>query len=107
MKLIHSDGEIIDDQTVSGVGTYFILYMGLLALATLLISPDGFNLETNFSAAVSCMNNVGPGLAGVGAVQNYSGYSDFSKFVLTLTMLTGRLEIYPMIVLFFPSAWKR
>ena len=107
VKLIHADGEIIDDRTVSSVGTYFILYMGLLALATLLISPDGFSFETNFSAAVSCMNNVGPGLGGVGAVQNYGAYSGFSKLVLTLTMLIGRLEIYPMLVLFFPSAWKR
>lgn len=107
VRLIHSEGEIVDDQTVHSVSAYFLVYFLILAAATLLIAVDGFGFETNFSAAVSCMNNVGPGLAGVGAVRNYAAYSDFSKLVLTLTMLAGRLEIYPIAVLFFPSVWKR
>ena len=107
VRLIHSDGEIMDDKTVSSVSAYFIIYAGLIALTTLLISVDGFSLETNFTAVVSCINNVGPGMDAVGAVQNYAGFSWFSKLVLTLAMLTGRLEIFPMLALFFPSLWKK
>lgn len=107
VRLIHSDGELVDDRTVQTVSAYALLYALILAAATLLITVDGFDFETNFSAAVSCINNVGPGLAGVGAVENYGMYSNFSKLVLTLVMLTGRLELYPMIVLFFPSVWKK
>lgn len=107
VRLVHSDGELVDDRTVQTVSAYALLYALILAAATLLITVDGFDFETNFSAAVSCINNVGPGLAGVGAVENYGMYSDFSKLVLTLVMLTGRLELYPMIVLFFPSVWKK
>ncbi|MBR1659483.1 MAG: TrkH family potassium uptake protein [Oscillospiraceae bacterium] len=107
VRLIHNDGEIVDDRTVASVSAYILLYCVLIAGAAFLISVDGFSLETNFSAALSCMSNVGPGMDAVGAVQNYGGFSNFSKLVLTLTMLTGRLEIYPMLVLFFPSVWKR
>ena len=106
VRLIHMDGEVLDEDTVSGVGTYFLLYFAIIAVTTVLISVDGFNFESNFTAAVTCMNNVGPGLGAVGAVMNYSGFSAFSKIVLSLVMLIGRLEIYPMLVLFFPSAWK-
>ena len=107
VRLIHQDDEIVDDATVSSVSAYFLVYFLILAGSTLLISIDGHSLETNFTAAVSCMNNVGPGMAGVGATQNYAAFSGFSKIVLTLTMLIGRLEIYPMLALFIPSAWKR
>ncbi len=107
VHLIHSDGEIVDDRTVQTVGAYFAVYCAIVAAATVMVSVDGFSFETNFSAAVSCMNNVGPGLGAVGAVENYGGFSNFSKLVLTLTMLIGRLEIYPMLVLFFPSVWKK
>ena len=106
VRLIHMDGEVLDDETVNGVGTYFLLYFAMIALTTVLISVDGFSFESNFTAAVTCMNNVGPGLGAVGAVMNYGGFSDFSKIILSLVMLIGRLEIYPMLVLFFPSAWK-
>lgn len=107
VRLIHSDGEIVDDPTVHAVSAYFVVYCLVLAAATLIVSADGFSFESSFSAAVSCMNNVGPGLGAVGAVQNYGGFSDFSKLALTVTMLVGRLEIYPILVLFFPSLWKK
>ena len=107
VRLIHQEGEIVDDKTVASVSAYALAYFLLIALAALLISPDGFSLETNFTAALSCMSNVGPGMDAVGAVRNYSGFSNFSKLVLTVTMLTGRLEIYPMLALFFPSSWKK
>ena len=107
VRLIHNDGEIVDDKTVAGVSAYILLYFLLIGAATFLISVDGRNMETNFTAALSCMSNVGPGMDGVGAVCNYADFSNFSKLVLTLTMLTGRLEIYPMLALAFPSVWKK
>ncbi|MBR1497825.1 MAG: TrkH family potassium uptake protein [Oscillospiraceae bacterium] len=107
VRLIHNEGEIVDDKTVAGVSAYILLYFLLIGAAAFLISVDGRSMETNFTAALSCMSNVGPGMDGVGAVQNYGDFSNFSKLVLTLTMLTGRLEIYPMLVLVFPSVWKK
>lgn len=106
VRLVYMDGEVLDDETVNSVGTYFLIYFAVIALTTILISVDGFNFESNFTAAVTCMNNVGPGLGAVGAVMNYGGFSAFSKIVLSFVMLIGRLEIYPMLVLFMPAAWK-
>ena len=107
VRLIHNEGEIVDDKTVASVSAYILLYFLLIGAAAFFISVDGRSMETNFTAALSCMSNVGPGMDGVGAVQNYGDFSNFSKLVLTLTMLTGRLEIYPMLVLVFPSVWKK
>ena len=107
VKMVYLNGDIIEDDTVNSVSNYYLIYFLVLAVSTLLITVDGFSMETNFTAAVSCLNNVGPGMDGVGAVMNYSGYSWFSKIVLSLTMLIGRLEIYPMLVLMFPQVWKK
>lgn len=107
VRLVHMDGEIVDEPTVRAVDGYILVYFLTIAAAGFLISVDGYSFESNFSAALSCMSNVGPGLGAVGAVQNYAGYSDFSKLVLTLTMLIGRLEIYPMLALVTPSVWKK
>lgn len=107
VKLIHMDGEVLDDETVDSVNAYMMIYFIIIAACTLLISVDGFSLETNFSAAVSCVNNIGPGLASVGPAMNFSAYSWFSKVVLTLAMLIGRLEIYPILLLFVPSVWRK
>ena len=71
------------------------------------MSLDGFDFETNFSAVAATYNNIGPGLSGVGPMSNFAGYSLLSKIVLTLDMLIGRLEIFPILVLFAPSTWKR
>ena len=105
--LVHMDGEIVDDPTVHAVGGYILIYFLTILVSGLLISVDGFSFETNFSAALSCMSNVGPGLGGVGAVENYSGFSNFSKLILTVTMLIGRLEIYPMLALVFPTGRRK
>ncbi|MBQ9413013.1 MAG: TrkH family potassium uptake protein [Oscillospiraceae bacterium] len=107
VSLIHSEGEIVDDKTVQTVGAYILTYFLITLAAGFLVSVDGFSMETNFTAALSCMSNVGPGMDAVGAVQNYGGFSNFSKFILTITMLIGRLEIYPMLALFSPASWKR
>ena len=73
----------------------------------LAISIDGFDLESNITAVLACINNIGPGLGAVGPMGNYGGYSYFSKIVLSLNMLLGRLEIIPMIILFSPTTWKK
>ena len=80
----------------------------MVLLGTLLVSLEGtYDLETNFSAALTCMSNVGPGLGAVGPVEDFTGYSPFSKVVLSLLMLAGRLEIFPMLALFHPAIWKK
>lgn len=107
VKMLYLDGDILDEDTVTSVSNYYLLYFLSLAAATLFITVDGFSMETNFTAAVSCLNNVGPGMDGVGAVMNYGAYSWFSKIVLSFTMLIGRLEIYPILVLAFPQIWKK
>ena len=80
--------------------------MALLFFVTFVISFDGFDLVTNFTATLSFISNVGPGLNVVGPTGNFAGFSNFSKFVLSLTMITGRLELFPMIALFAPRTWR-
>lgn len=73
----------------------------------LLVSLDNFDFETNFTAVAATLNNIGPGLAGVGPTQNFSAYAPFSKLVLIFDMLAGRLELLPMLILFYPKTWNR
>ncbi len=101
------DGKQLDEPTLSGVNTYFALYISCIAAVFLILSFEPFGFETNFSAAVSCFNNIGPGLGAVGPMSNYDGYSVLSKYVLSFAMLLGRLEIYPLLLTFLPATWKR
>lgn len=73
----------------------------------MLISFEGFGFETHFTSVLTCINNVGPGLAKVGPAENFTDYSVFSKILLSLNMLVGRLEILPMLVFFTPTVWKK
>ena len=107
LKLLHMDGEVIDDDTAASVNSYMMLYFIIIALVTLLVSFDGESLETTFTAVVSCVNNIGPGLDAVGPASNFSLFSPVSKLVLTVSMLIGRLEIYPILILMSPSIWKK
>lgn len=98
------------DETIDGVTSYSLVYMLLLFLIVLLLSfdtrlPSSSALETNITAAVSCFNNVGPGLSLVGPAENYAFYSHFSKIVLSFAMLLGRLEIYPILLTLSPMFW--
>lgn len=99
------DGKPVDKNTIQRVSTYFLLYIFIIVAVFLLISFEPFGFETNLSAAVSCFNNVGPGFAVVGPAGNYSAYSDFSTIILSIAMLLGRLEIFPLILAFNPSNW--
>lgn len=107
VKLVKVDGKRVDEQTLSGVTTYFAIYMMCILGVFIVLSIEPFSMETNFSAAVSCFNNIGPGLAGVGPASNYAAYSGFSKLLLSLAMLMGRLEIFPLILGLNPMVWKK
>lgn len=104
---VRLDREVLPEETIRGAANYLALYIGILGLSILLISVDGFNIETNLTATLSCVNNIGPAMGEITPMGNYNGYSAFSKIVLSLDMLLGRLEITPMIVLFSPAAWRR
>ena len=107
VRLVHMDGEVLSEDTVNSVSAYMLIYFLIMAVAVLLVSLDGPDLETNFTAVVSCMNNIGPGLGAVGPTMNYACYSGGAKIVLLLSMLIGRLEIYPMLLLFIPYVWRK
>ncbi len=105
VSAVKVDGKTVDQNTISGVSAYFALYFFLIFGTFLLISVEPFDMETNLSAAVSCVNNVGPGFAVVGPMGGYSDYSDFSTIILTVAMLFGRLEIYPLLLALSPRSW--
>ena len=100
-------GKTVDSDIIAGVTNYFFIFIILFAIALLLVSLDGFDLVTNFTAVATAIGNVGPGLAVVGPMGNLADYSAFSKIIFSITMLFGRLEIYPMLILFAPTFWKR
>lgn len=103
--IVRFDGKRIDDKTLDNVSAYFALYVGCFVAAILLISFEPFGFESNVSAVAACINNVGPGFAAVGPTACYAGYSWFSKLILSMAMLIGRLEIYPIILALMPSTW--
>lgn len=107
VRVVRCDGEAVDHSVVTGVSSYFGIYMLIMAFSTLFVSFDGKDPVTTFTSVVACLNNIGPGLAEVGPTGNFSGFSDFAKLVLSFDMLAGRLEIFPMLVLFSPSMWRR
>jgi len=108
VKKITMDHRPVSHEVVRSVTAYFIAYIAVFALSTLLVSFNvGIDFTTNFSAVASTLNNVGPGLSAVGPMGNFSVYNDFSKFVFIFDMLAGRLEIFPMLILFAPITWKK
>lgn len=107
VRTIHLNGKIVDDVSAYRIVVYFTLYLSVIAAGFLLISFEPFDFETNFSAVLACMSNIGPGFGMVGPASNFSAYSDFSKLVLSIIMLIGRLEIYPILILFAPVRSKR
>ncbi len=104
---VKMDGETIPHENVRNINVFLAIYFFMIALSTLLISVDNFDLTTNLSAAVTTINNVGPGFEIVGPTRNFSEFSDFSKIILSINMLIGRLEIFPMLILFSPVTWKK
>ena len=99
--------ERVAEGTVSSVSVFFFAYIAILLLCTAVVSLDEVDFTTAFSAALTTISNVGPGFVLVGPTCNFAFLSSLSKVVLTITMLLGRLEIMPLLVLLFPSVWKK
>ena len=104
---VRMDGEVVPNETIHIASGYLAIYLFITLVSLLLISFDGYSLETNITATISCVNNVGPVLGSITPFGNFGDYSVFSKIVFSLDMLFGRLEIIPMIILFSPSTWLK
>ena len=107
VSTVRLDGKRVEAQTVRDVGVFFIAYMFIIAVMTLLISLDGFGFATTFSAVTACMGNIGPGLGAVGPMGNFADFPLASKLLLSLTMLLGRLEIFPLVLFFTPVLYEK
>lgn len=101
------NGKPLEHETLRGVNVFFVAYMLIFATSLLLISIDNLGFTSNFTAVVATLSNIGPGLEAVGPMANFSVYSPFSTFILSLAMIIGRLEIFPMLVLLSRHTWKR
>ena len=101
------NGRRVDEETLSGVMAFFFFWMLIIAVSVLIVSLDGKDLVTSTTAVLATVNNVGPGLGAVGPTGNFADFSALSKTVMSLCMLIGRLEVYPIMLLCFPSFWKR
>ena len=101
------DGEPVEEETVNLVHRYMMAYIMIYAISVLLVSIEGFSLETSVSAVASCLNNIGPGLGAVGPMQSFSIFSSPVKLLLSLDMLLGRLELFPVLMLFTPAIWTK
>ncbi len=104
---VRFEGKVVEESTLRSVGTYFAIYMVCFVTVFLLVSLEPFSIETNITAATSCFNNIGPGFDMVGPLNNFSIYNNFSTAVLSIAMLLGRLEIFPIIIAFSPTTWIR
>lgn len=104
---IKMNGRIIEHETIRGVNVFMAAYLSIFLISVLSVSLDNLDFTTNFSAVAATINNIGPGFAKVGPMCNFDVYSVFSKLVLTLDMLIGRLEIFPILILFSPYTWKK
>lgn len=107
VNLVKSDDKTIDIETVHGVHSYLIIYLGLIVVSLLLISLNNYDFATSFSSVVTCINNIGPGISKIGPMDNFAFFSDFSKYILSIDMLLGRLECIPLIMLLSPSLWRK
>ena len=107
VNVVRLDKMPVDPATLSSVRVYFTIYTLILIFSVLLLSLDGFDFTTNMAAELACFNNIGPGIGLVGPMSNFSGFSPFSKVLLSVNMLLGRLEIFPMLVLFTPGVWRK
>lgn len=104
---VRAEGHVVSWETLQGVNVFLWTYSAIAVISFLILSLDNFSLETNLTAVLACLNNIGPGLDMVGPVSNYAMFSALSKLVLSLDMLLGRLEIFPILILFSPRTWQR
>lgn len=103
---IKIEGKPVDHDVVRSINVYLITFLMVFSASVLLLSLEGYNFVTNFTAVAATINNIGPGLELVGPTKNYSFFSSFSKLILIFDMLAGRLELFPLLLLFHPALWK-
>ena len=106
VHVVKLDGQVVEDRTLRKTHIFFAAYLLILALGVLFVSFDNFSFTTTITSVIACLSNIGPGLDAVGPMGNFSIFSDFSKLVLSLCMILGRIEIFPVLVLFSRSAWR-
>ena len=104
---VRMDGKLLNHETIRTTNVFMGAYFFIFVVSFLLISLDGFDMVTNFTAIAATLNNIGPGLAQVGPMMNFGSYSNPAKLVMIFDMLAGRLEIFPMLVLFLPDTWRK
>ena len=107
IKKITLDSRPVDREVIRSVNAYMVCYITTFFVSVFLLSFNNYDFTTNFTATIATINNIGPGLNLVGPAQNYAFFSPFSKLVLIFNMLAGRLELFPVLVLFAPSTWKK
>ncbi|MSS82965.1 TrkH family potassium uptake protein [Acidaminococcus fermentans] len=107
VQRMRMDGKTVDSKMLNSIYIFLTTYFLIFFLSVLAVSLDGFNFETNFTAVAATLNNIGPGLAGVGPTRNFYAYSHLSKLILIFDMLAGRLELLPMLILFYPRTWTK
>ena len=109
VEVVRMGGRTVSETVLDNTNAYTAAYVVIIVISFLLISVDPFvtGVDTGLSAVLACFNNIGPGLAAVGPTCNYAGFSLFSKIILSLDMLAGRLEIFPMLILLSRSTWRR
>ena len=107
VQVVRNNGGVVDEKVLANANAYLSAYVVILFLSFLIVSLDNFSVGTNFTAVLACFNNIGPGLEAVGPTCNFSAYSTLSKLVLCFDMLAGRLEIFPILVLFTRNTWRR
>ena len=103
VKIIKIESKPVEHQVIRSINTFLVAYLVIFVLSTVIVSLDNFDFTTNFTAVAATFNNIGPGLGAVGP----TGFSAMSKWVMMFDMLAGRLEVFPMLLLFAPSTWKK
>ncbi len=107
IRKVRLEGKAVEHHTIRSVNTYLVAYILIFVGSLLIISIDNFDSITNFTSVAATLNNIGPGLAKVGATGNYSAFSDLSKYVFCFDMLAGRLELFPLLLLFSRRTWVK
>ena len=104
---VRMNGKKVSHSVTRNVSVYLIVYVLIIVSATMLISLNGFDFVTNFTSVLATLNNTGPGFSMVGSAGNYAQFSLFSKIVFCFNMIAGRLELYPLLIIFMPRAWRK
>ncbi|MBQ9765113.1 MAG: TrkH family potassium uptake protein [Lachnospiraceae bacterium] len=106
IKKVKFEGKTVEHEVIRSINVYFITMMILFTASVFLVAIEGRDMETTFTAVATTINNIGPGLEGVGPTQNFASFTCFSKYVFMFDMLAGRLELFPLLILFHPVIWK-